>query len=112
MVGDVSGAPEIPAPLRRAYFETLAPLAFAAPLPLLWTEGASVFGVVLYDCALLWLWWRARSDRPARLSNAVLNALGLGYLLWLGFEVLTLRHGLLRSVSHLLLFTAAAKLAS
>ncbi len=108
----MSGAPELPPALRRAFFETLAPLAFVAPLPLLWTEGVSVFGVVLYDCALLWLWWRARSGRPARLSNAVLNALGLGYLLWLGFEVLTLRHGLLRSVSHLLLFTAAAKLAS
>jgi transglutaminase-like putative cysteine protease len=36
----------------------------------------------------------------------------MAYLLWLAFEVVTLRHGLLRSVSHLLLFTAVAKLAS
>jgi transglutaminase superfamily protein/transglutaminase TgpA-like protein len=112
VVRDVSAGPEIPAGLRRAFFEVLAPLALVAPLPLLWTEGASAFALLLYGCALLFLWWRARGGRPARLSNAALNALGLGYLLWLGFEVLTLRHGLLRSVSHLLLFTAVAKLAS
>ena len=108
----MSAGPELPAGLRRAFFEVLAPLALAAPLPLLWTEGASAFGLLLYECAILFLWWRARGGRPARLSNAALNVLGLGYLLWLAFEVLTLRHGLLRSVSHLLLFTAVAKLAS
>ena len=103
---------EIPDGLRRASFEVLAPLALVAPLPLLWTGGASGFAVFLYESALLLLWRRARQGRPARLSNVVLNALGLGYLLWLGIEVVTLRHGLLRSVSHLLLFTAIAKLAS
>ena len=108
----MSAGPEIPAGLRRAFFEVLAPLALVAPLPLLWTEGASVFAIVFYDGALLFLWWRARGGRPARLSNGVLNALGLVYLFWLGFEVLTLRHGILRSVSHLLLFTTIAKLAS
>ncbi len=108
----MKSVPELPAGLRRAFFEALAPLALAAPVPLLWTEGASPFGLALYEGALLFLWWRARRDRPARLSNAALNVLGLGYLLWLAFEVLTLRHGLLRSVSHLLLFTAVAKLAS
>jgi hypothetical protein len=108
----MSAGPEIPAGLRRAFFEVLAPLAFAAPIPLFWTEGASLFAIVLFDGALLFLWWRARGGRPARLSNGVLNALGLVYLFWLGFEVLTLRHGILRSVSHLLLFTAIAKLAS
>ena len=103
---------ELPAPLRRACFETLAPLAVVAPLPLVWTGGAAPFAVLLYECAVILLWRWARAGRPARLSNAALNALGLGYLLWLGFEVVTLRHGLLRSVSHLLLFTAVAKLAS
>ena len=104
--------PEIPADLRRAYFEVLAPLAVVAPLPLLWTDGASGYAVFLYECALFFLWRRARAGRPARLSNAVLNAIGVAYLLWLGFEVITLRHGLLRTVAHLLLFTAVAKLAS
>src|SRR5207245_3606003 len=61
---------------------------------------------------LFLLWWRARVGRPARLSNRVLNAIGVAYLAWLAFEVVTLRHGLLRSVSHLLLFIAVAKLAS
>ncbi len=103
---------ELPAELRRASFETLAPLALVAPVPLVWTGGASPFAVLLSECAIVLLWWWARAGRPARLSNAALNALGLGYLLWLGFEVVTLRHGLLRSVSHLLLFTAVAKLAS
>ena len=105
-------SPEMPDGLRRASFEVLAPLAVVAPLPLLFTDGASRFGILLYECALLLLWWWARKGRPARLSNGALNALGVGYLLWLGFEVLTLRHGLLRSVSHLLLFTAVAKLSS
>jgi hypothetical protein len=41
-----------------------------------------------------------------------LNLAGLGYFFWLGFEVSVLRHGLLRSVTYLLLFTALAKLAS
>ena len=104
--------PEIPAGLRRAAFEVLAPLALFAPLPLVWTGGASWFAVLLYEGALVLHWRRARKGDPARLSNVVLNTLGLAYLLCLAFEVVTLRHGLLRSVSHLLLFTAAAKLAS
>jgi hypothetical protein len=108
----VTRTPEIPAGLRRASYEVLAPLAVVAPLPLLWTDGASGYAVLLYEIALLILWRRARAGRPARLSNGVLNVIGVAYLLWLGFEILTLRHGLLRSVSHLLLFTAAAKLAS
>ena len=105
-------APEIPPGLRRASFEVLAPLAAVAPLPLYWTDGASGFAIVLYEIALFSLWSWARKGRPPRLSNGILNALGLGYLLWLGFEALMLRHGLLKSVSHLLLFTAIAKLAS
>lgn len=112
MVRAVKPGPEIPAGLRRASFEVLAPLAVVAPLPLLWTEGASGYAVLLYECALLVLWRRARAGRPTRLSNRFLNLIGLAYLVWLGVEVLTLRHGLLRSVSHLLLFTAVAKLAS
>jgi transglutaminase-like putative cysteine protease len=108
----VKAGAELSAGLRRACFETLAPLAIVAPLPLIWTEGASPFAVLLYECAVVLLWRWARAGRPARLSNGALNALGLGYLLWLGFEVVTVRHGLLRSVSHLLLFTAVAKLAS
>lgn len=103
---------ELPSELRRACFETLAPLAIVAPVPLVWTGGAAPFAVLVYECAVILLWRWARAGRPARLSNGALNALGLGYLLWLGFEVVTLRHGLLRSVSHLLLFTAVAKLAS
>ena len=102
----------MPAGLRRASFEVLAPLAAVSPFPLLWTDGASGYAVLLYEIALLLLWRRARAGRPARLSNRVLNVIGVAYLLWLGLEVLTLRHGLLRSVSHLLLFTAVAKLAS
>jgi transglutaminase-like putative cysteine protease len=108
----VTRAAEIPAGLRRASFEVLAPLAVVAPVPLLFTDGASGAAVFLYECALFFLWWRARAGRPARLSNRVLNAIGVAYLVWLAFEVVTLRHGLLRSVSHLLLFTAVAKLAS
>jgi hypothetical protein len=103
---------EIPEGLRLASFEVLLPLALAAPVPLFWTEGASGVAIFFYEVALLGLWWRARQRRPLALSNTVLNALGLGYLFWLAFEAVTLRHGLLKSVSHLLLFTAVAKLAS
>ncbi|HYB52986.1 MAG TPA: transglutaminaseTgpA domain-containing protein, partial [Thermoanaerobaculia bacterium] len=54
----------------------------------------------------------ASRNRPIRLSDPLLNVIGLSYLVFLGFEVTRLHHGLLRSVSHLLLFTTAAKLAS
>ena len=104
--------PEIPDGLRSASFEVLAPLAAAAPLPLFWTDGASGFAIALYEIALFSLWRWTRKGRPPRLSNTVLNALGLAYLFWLGFEAVMLRHGLLKSVSHLLLFVAIAKLAS
>jgi protein-glutamine gamma-glutamyltransferase len=98
--------------LRRASFEVLAPLAAVAPVPLFWTDGASGFAIILYETVLLAVWRWTKRRRPPRLSNGVLNALGLGYLFWFGFEAMVLRHGLLKSISHLLLFTAVAKLAS
>src|SRR4051812_33907788 len=65
-----------------------------------------------YEAAVLLLWGRARAGNPVRLSDSILNAVGLSYFLWLALEFVVLKHGLLRSVSHLLLFTAIAKLAS
>lgn len=103
---------EIPDGLRRAYMLVLAPAAALAPLPLFWTSGARAPALAVYEVALALLWWRARGGRPVRLSNAVLNAIGLSYLFWLGVEVTVVRPGLLRTVVHLLLFTAIAKLAS
>ena len=103
---------EIPDGLRRAYMLVLAPAAFLAPLPLFWTGGARAPALAVYEAALLLLWWRARAGRAIRLSNTVLNAIGLSYLFWLGIEVMVVRPGLLRTVVHLLLFTAIAKLAS
>ncbi len=103
---------EIPAGLRRAYIAVLVPPAAVAPIPLFWTDGASPVGLALYEIALLFFWVRAKAGRAIRLSDWVLNAIGFSYLLWLGFEASVLRLGLLRSVSHLLLFTAVAKLAS
>ena len=103
---------EIPPGLRRAYMLALAPVAALAPLPLMWTEGASRLAILLYELLLLLLFWRAREGRPVRLSNAMLNAAGLLYMVWLAYETTRLRPGLLRMVSHLLLFAALAKLAS
>lgn len=102
----------IPEGLRRAYILVLSPLAMVAPLPLFWTEGALPAAVLLYECSVLLIWFRARVGHPVRLSDSILNAIGLSYFVWLGFEVSVLHHGLLRSVSHLLLFTGIAKLAS
>ena len=102
----------MPLGLSRAYLLALAPAAFLAPLPLLWTRGSSRSAILLYELILLYLWYRARTERPVRVSDAWLNVFGLVYLGWLAFETITLRLGLLRSVSHLLLFTAIAKLAS
>lgn len=107
-----SDAQEISPGLRRAYLLVLAPVAALAPVPLFWTEGVLPAALVAYELALAILWWRARTDRPVRLSDAILNVIGLSYFVWLGLELSALRHGLLRSVSHLLLFTAIAKLAS
>ncbi|MEP7131648.1 MAG: transglutaminaseTgpA domain-containing protein [Acidobacteriota bacterium] len=103
---------EIPTGLRRAYLLVLAPLAALAPVPLFWTEGAVPIALATYECALFLLWWRARAGAPVRLSDGFLNAIGLSYFLWLGAEVFFFHPGLLRSVSHLLLFTTIAKLAS
>ena len=102
----------MPSELRRAYLLVLGPPALIAPLPLFWTHGASPLGIALYELALVLLFLRARAGRPVRLSDAVLNAIGLSYFFWLAVETAMLRPGLLRSVSHLLLFTAIAKLAS
>ena len=102
----------MPQGLRAAYLSVLGPPALLAPLPLFWTRGASPFAIALYELALVLLFLRARAGRPVRLSDAVLNAIGLSYFFWLAVETAMLRPGLLRSVSHLLLFTTIAKLAS
>jgi transglutaminase-like putative cysteine protease len=102
----------MPGGLRSAYVEALAPAAMLAPIPLYFTQGISARALLVYEAAILFLWWRARLGRPVRLPDLALNLAGLGYFLVLGFEVSVLRHGLLRCVSHLLLFTALAKLAS
>lgn len=102
----------IPSELSRAYLLVLGPPALLAPLPLFWTRGASPVAIALYEAALILLFLRARAGRPVRLSDAILNTIGLSYFFWLAIETALLRPGLLRSVSHLLLFTAIAKLAS
>ena len=102
----------MPDELRRAYLMVLGPPALIAPLPLFWTGGASPLAIALYELALILLFLRARAGRPVRLSDAVLNGIGLSYFFWLAVETAMLKPGLLRSVSHLLLFTAIAKLAS
>ncbi|HEY7112622.1 MAG TPA: transglutaminaseTgpA domain-containing protein [Thermoanaerobaculia bacterium] len=102
----------LPAGLRRAYVLALAPSAFLAPIPLYFTGGASLKAIAVYELGLAMLWARARAGRTVRMSNGFLNVAGLGYLILLGFEIAVLRHGLLLCVSHLLLFTALAKIAS
>ena len=101
----------MPAGLRRAYLRVLTRgRARAASADL--DRGHHVLAIALYEVLLLGLAWRGRGGPPVRISNATMNVAGILYLGWLGFETATLRVGLLRSVSHLLLFTALAKLAS
>jgi transglutaminase-like putative cysteine protease len=108
-----AGRPEeMPTGLRAAYVLVLSLPALVAPLPLFWTEGTSPSALAFYEGAVLFLWWRARAGSPVRLSDGLLNVIGLSYFVFLAIEITQLRHGLLRSVSHLLLFTAVAKLAS
>jgi transglutaminase-like putative cysteine protease len=102
----------MPLGLSRAYLLALAPAAIVAPLPLAFTSGASRKAILAYVLGVAYLWWRARRGNPVRLSDAAQNVLGLAYIGWLAYETATLRIGLLRSVAHLLLFTALAKLAS
>ena len=102
----------MPLGLSRAYLLALAPAAIVAPLPLAFTEGASRRAILAYVLGVAFLWWRARFGTPVRLSDAAQNVLGLAYIAWLAYSTATLRMGLLRSVAHLLLFTALAKLAS
>jgi transglutaminase-like putative cysteine protease len=109
---DAASAKPLSDGLRRAYVEALAPAAALAPIPLAFTGGASIRVIALFEAALALLWARARGGRPVRMPDLALNLAGLAYFLWLGYEVTVLRHGLLRSVTYLLLFTALAKLAS
>lgn len=102
----------MPPGLARAYLLVLAPAAFLAPLPLIWTEGASRKAILVFEAALFALWWRARAGRTVRISDTAMNVAGLLYLAWLGYSVVSLRTSLLPSVAHLLLFTGIAKLAS
>jgi len=102
----------MPLGLSRAYLLALAPAAIVAPLPLVFTEGASRKAILAYVLGVAFVWWRARFGTPVRLSDAAQNVLGLAYIAWLAYSTATLRMGLLRSVAHLLLFTALAKLAS
>ena len=102
----------MPLGLSRAYLLALAPAAIVAPLPLVFTEGASRKAILAYVPGVTFVWWRARFGTPVRLSDAAQNVLGLAYIAWLAYSTATLRMGLLRSVAHLLLFTALAKLAS
>jgi transglutaminase-like putative cysteine protease len=110
--GEKTAAAEIPTGLRAAYISVLWLPAAVAPVPLLFTEGAAPGAVALYWGALALLQWSASRGKPIRLSDLLLNVIGLSYLVFLAFEISRLHHGLLRSVSHLLLFTAGAKLAS
>jgi hypothetical protein len=102
----------MPLGLARAYLLVLAPAAFLAPLPLLWTGGASRKAILLYELLLGVLWWRARGGRPVRVSDAFMNVAGLAYIGWLAVSTVRWRSGILPSVAHLLLFTGLAKLAS
>jgi hypothetical protein len=108
----VTARPAMPLGLSRAYLLVLAPAALLAPLPLLWTGGASRKAILLYELALALLWWRARDGRPVRVSDALMNVAGLAYIGWLAVSVVKVRSGLLPSVVHILLFTGLAKLAS
>ena len=102
----------MPLGLSRAYLLALAPAAFLAPLPLLWTGGASQKAILLFEALLAFLWQRARIGRPVRISDAAMNVAGLVYIAWLAFSTTRFRAGLLPSVAQLLLFTGIAKLAS
>ena len=104
----------MPAGLRAPTCSALAPAAFLAPLPLLWTDGCQP------QCARRLRaapsassgGGRARG-RPVRLSDAVMNASGLAYFAWLvSSSARVCARACCRSVAHLLLFTALAKLAS
>ena len=102
----------MPLGLSRAYLLVLAPAAFLAPLPLLWTGGASQKAILLFEALLAFLWYRARIGLPVRVSDAAMNVAGLVYIAWLAFSTARFRAGLLPSVAQLLLFTGIAKLAS
>jgi septal ring factor EnvC (AmiA/AmiB activator) len=97
---------------RGAAQRILWPLAAAAPIPLPWTGSVSAAGLIGYEAALLLFYLKARSGRPLPVSNRALNLAAILYCAWFVFEIRGLHHGLVRTASHLLLFTAAAKFAS
>jgi murein hydrolase activator len=102
----------LPPALRAAHLEVMWPLAALIPLPLPFSGAATWAAVVLYECVLAWAYLRARRGLPVTASNLALNVAALCYLVWFWIELRYLRHGLVRTASHLLLFTAVAKLLS
>jgi septal ring factor EnvC (AmiA/AmiB activator)/transglutaminase-like putative cysteine protease len=102
----------LPDRVRAAHQAVMWPLAAAVPLPLPWTRAATLPAVALYEAVLLFFFLRARAGRPARVSNGLLNAMAFAYLGWFFLEIHFLHHGLVKTASHLLLFTAAAKFAA
>jgi hypothetical protein len=98
--------------LRRAYLSVLLPAAALAPIPLYWTGGANPAALIAFEAILLLLGIRARQGKPVSLSTTWLNLLGLAYLGWVAVELTTMPRSFLRIVTHMLLFSAAAKLAS
>jgi hypothetical protein len=72
----------------------------------------SLVGLIGYEAVLLACYLRSRSGRPMAVSNAGLNVAAVVYCAWFLFEIRGLHHGLVRTASHLLLFTAAAKFIS
>ena len=97
---------------RAARQAALWPLAAAAPLPLPWTEVLDFRALAAYEALLLYVFLRARRSRPLLLSNTLLNVLAGVYVLFFYREIRFLHHGLVKTATNLLLFTAAAKLAS
>ena len=112
MVRFVTSSAAMPLGLSRAYLLALAPAAILAPAAFLFTGGVSRKAIVGYILGVAFLWWRAKTGKPVRISDAAQNVMGLIYIGWLVYSTATLRMGLLPSVAHLLLFTAFAKLAS
>ncbi|MGH9442026.1 MAG: transglutaminaseTgpA domain-containing protein [Thermoanaerobaculia bacterium] len=97
---------------RAAHQVSLWSLVAAAPIPLPWTEVLDFRVLIAYEAFLLFVFLRARRGRPLKISNSVLNVTAAAYVVFFYQEVRFLHHGLVKTATNLLLFTAAAKLAS
>lgn len=108
------GATPVPAalPFLRERILAVGALALLAPIPLFFTDALDLAVLLVYLTGLGLLLLRVKRGKVAPLSNTVLNLAGLAYIPAVVLDLKIGSQTLLKTMLHLLLFTAVLRLAA